>query len=101
MLVLREVTSVYHLGDLQGKVDHVLLMADLKLCGQNGKQIHTLFHMVQIISEDMGMEFGISKYARLIMKRVIISRSEGTQLLNVEVLKGIEKVLKMERDIRT
>ena len=86
---------------MQGKVDHVLLMADLKLCGQNGKQIHTLVHMVQIISEDMGMEFGISKYVRLIMKRVIVSRSEGTQLLNDEVLKGIEKVLKMERDIRT
>lgn len=36
------------------------------------------------------MEFGISKFATRIMKRGIILRNEGIQLLNDEVIKYIE-----------
>ena len=36
------------------------------------------------------MEFGISKCTTHITKRVIISRSEGLQLPNDEVIKNIE-----------
>ena len=40
-------------------------MDDLKLYGQNGKQIDTLVNTVQIFSEDIGMEFGIRMCATL------------------------------------
>lgn len=43
------------------------------------------------------MEFGISKRAALVMKKDIISKSEGIQLPNDEFI----KILKREKDTRT
>ena len=43
-----------------------------------------------MFSEDTKIEFGISKFATRIMKRGIILRNEGIQLLNDEVIKYIE-----------
>ena len=78
-LVLREIKAGYQLGDLQGKVNYLLFMDELKLYGQGKKQIQTLVCTVRIINQDTRMEFGISKYGTLIMKKGIISRSEGIQ----------------------
>ena len=66
-------------------------MDDLKLYGQNKKRIDKLVNTVRIFSEDIRMEFGISKCATLIMKRSIISKSEGIQLPNDESIKNIEE----------
>ena len=66
-------------------------MDDLKLYGQNEKQIDTLVNTVQIFSEDIGMEFWISKCATLIMKRGIISKNEGIQLTNDEFIKNMDE----------
>ena len=90
-LVLREVKAGYVLGDLRGKVNHLLFMDDLKLYGQNEKQIDTVVNTVRIWSQDIGMEFGIGKCAVLIMKRGVFSRSEGIQLPNDEVIKNVEE----------
>ena len=68
-LVVREGKVGYQLGDLQGKVNHLLFMDDLKLYGQNKKQIEALVKKVQIFSGDIKMEFRISKPAPLIMGR--------------------------------
>ena len=65
-------------------------MDDLNLYSQNEKQIHTLANIVQIFSEDIGMEFGISTCATCVIKRRIISRSEGIKLPNDEVIKNTE-----------
>ena len=62
-------------------------MDDLKLYKQNEKQIHTLVNTVQMFSEDIGMESGISKCATLIMKRGTISKSEGIQQPNGEFIR--------------
>ena len=51
----------------------------------------TLVNTVRIFSEDIGMEFGISKYDTLMIKRGIISKSEGIQLPNDEFIKNIEE----------
>ena len=72
-------------GKCTGKVDHVLFMDDLKLYSQNRKQIDALVNTVQILGKDSGMEFGISKFATLTMKRGVISRSKDVQLPNDEV----------------
>ena len=90
-LVLREVKAGYNLGDSKGKVNHLLFMDDLKLYGQNEKQVDSLVNTVRIFSKDIGMEFGISKCAVLIMKRGVLSRSEGIQLPNDELIKNIEE----------
>ena len=88
--MLREVRAGYQLGDLRGKVNHFLFIDDLKLYRQNEKQTDTLVNAVRIPSEDNGMEFAISNYATLTMKRGIISKNEGKQLLNDEFIKNIE-----------
>ena len=88
-LVLREVKVGYQLGDLQEKVDHLLFMDNMKLYGQNEKQINTLFNTVQIFSEYIGMEFVISKCVTRKIKRGFISKSEGIQFPN-ESIKNIE-----------
>ena len=63
---------------------------------QNKKQIDTLVNIVQIFKKVIGMAFGIRECATLIMKRDIISKSEGIQLPNDEFI----KVLKRERDTK-
>ena len=90
-LVLREVKAGYQLGDLRGKVSQRLFMDDLKLYKQTEKQIDALVNTVRIFSEDIGMEFRISKHATLTMKRGIISKSSGTHLPNEEFIKNIEE----------
>ena len=41
---------------------------DIKLFAKNEKELGTLIHAVRIYSQDVGMEFGIEKYAMLVMK---------------------------------
>ena len=79
-LVLRGVKAGYKLGDIEGKVNQLLFMDYLKFYGQNEKQIDTLVNTVRIFSEDIGIEFMINECATLIIKRGIISKSEGIQL---------------------
>ena len=68
-LMLRDVKAGYDLGASREKVNHLLFMDDLKLYGQNEKQIDTLINTVRIFSQDIGMEFRISKFAVLVMKK--------------------------------
>ena len=89
-LVLREVKAGYQLGHILGKVNHHLFMDDLELYDQNKKQIDKIVSTVQIFSKDIGMKFGISTCATLIMKRGIIFSKEGIQLPNDEVIRNTE-----------
>lgn len=43
-------------------------MDDLTFYGQNEKQIDKLVNIVRMFSEDIGMQFGISKCIKLTMK---------------------------------
>ena len=67
--MLRKIKVGYDLGGGNGMVNHLLFMDDLKLYGKNENQVDSLIQSVRIVSEDMRMEFGISKCATLIMKR--------------------------------
>ena len=62
-------------------------MDDLNRYSQNEKQIRILVNTVRIFSEDTRMEFQISMCVKCIMKRGIISRSEGIKLSNDKVIK--------------
>ena len=65
-LVLRKVRAGYDLGNGNGLVNHLLLMDDLKLYGRNESQLDPLIQSVRVVSEDISMEFGISKCATLL-----------------------------------
>ena len=65
---LRKCTAGYKLSRSEEKVNHLMYMNDIKLFAKNEKELKTLIHPVRIYSRDIGMEFGIEKYAMLVMK---------------------------------
>merc|ERR1712080_4637 len=79
-MILRKEKVGYDLGKKTGIVNHLLFMDDLKLYGKNEKQVNTLVQTVRIFSTDIGMEFGISKCAVLVMKRGKMSNCDGIEL---------------------
>ena len=79
-MVLEKVKAGYELGNNKGTVNHLLFMDDLKLYGKNEKQLDLLVNTVRIFSEDIKMEFGISKCAMLSMKRGKYNESHGIVL---------------------
>ena len=45
-----------------------MYMGDIKFFDKNEKELETLIQIVRIYSQDIGMDFGIEKYAMLVMK---------------------------------
>ena len=90
-LILRKVKIAYELGIGNGKWNHLLFMDDLKLFAKNEEQLESLIHTVRIFSDDIRMEFGLSKCALLVMKRGRFERSEGIEMPNAEIMKSIEE----------
>ena len=59
-------------------------MDDLKLFGRSDKEIDCLVKTVQVISKDIGMEFGLKECGIVVMKRGKLSNTDGIVLLNGE-----------------
>ena len=57
-------------------------MDDIKLFAKKWKDLDTLIHNVRIYSQDIGMEFGIEKYALLVMKSGKWHLTDGMELPN-------------------
>ena len=89
-MVLRQMKVRYDLENRNGLINHLLSMDDLKLYGKNEKQVDNLVNTVRIFSRDIGMEFGISKCAVLIMKRGKACACEGIVLPDAQVIRGLE-----------
>ena len=66
--VLRKCIGVYKLHKSEGKNYHLMCMDDIKLFTKNEKELETVIKAMNIYSEDIGIEFGIEKYALLIMR---------------------------------
>ena len=67
-------------------------MDDLKLYSRNEKGLNSLVQTIRVFSEDMGMEFGIEKYAMLVIEKGKIVKSVGMELLDAKVIKSLQKV---------
>ena len=89
--VLRKIKAGYVIKEGNLKVNHLLFMDDLKLFGKNEREIDSLVKTVQVISKDIGMEFGIKKCGVVIMKRGKLSKTDGIVLPNGETIKEVEK----------
>ena len=57
--ILQYVKAGHTLRD--GKINHLFFMDDLKVCGKNKAEIENFVSTVQLISQDIRMEFGIKK----------------------------------------
>ena len=88
-LVLRKTKVGYDMGKNGLRINHLLFMDDLKLYGKNESQIDSLVQTVRVFTEDIQMEFGISKCASLIMKRGKVVDSMGISLPNKDRIKAI------------
>ena len=73
------------------KVELPLLMDDLKIFAKSEREIKGLVSTVQILSKDIGMEFGIKKCGVLVLKRGKVVSSEGAEMPDGERIKEIEK----------
>ena len=68
-MVLRKFKFQYELGDKATKLSHLLFMDDAKLFAKLHNQIDCLVTTVQMVSKDIGMEFGINKCGTVILQR--------------------------------
>ena len=61
----------------------------IKLFAKNKKELETLIHTVRIYSEDVGMEFGIEKFALLVMKSGKRHRTDVMELPNQDKIRTL------------
>lgn len=61
-------------------------MDDLKLYGSSESGINSLVRITKIVTEDIGMSFGIDKCGVLVLKRGKECKFEGTDLLMLTLL---------------
>ena len=62
---------------------------DIKLFAKTEKELETLIHAVRIYSQDIGMEFGIEKYAMLAMKSGKQHMTDGMELPNHDKIRTL------------
>ena len=89
-LVLREMKAGYEFKDGGGKINHLLYMDDLKLFGKSKAQIESLVDTVQLVSRDIGMEFGIKKCGMLCLKRRVVTECEDITLPDGKIMQSID-----------
>eukprot|EP00795_Rhopilema_esculentum_P003517 gene3517-biopygen1669 len=85
--VLRKVKMGYTLDGV--KINHLLFMDDLKLFAKNENEIDSLTSTVNLISQDIGMEFGIKKCGVVTLRRGKLTGSAGIELVNGEKIKEV------------
>ena len=89
--ILRKVNAGYQLGKGQHKkINHLLLMDDLKLYGNSKKEAERHKNTVRIFSKDIAMEFGISKCSPVPMKEGKLVSVGGMELSSGEVIPELE-----------
>ena len=87
-LILRKVKAAYEFSESKEKINHLLFMGDLKLYSRSEKGLDSLVQTVRVFSEDTGMEFGMEKFAMLVMENRKIVKSVGIKLPDGKVIKS-------------
>ena len=89
--ILKRCAAGYKLSRSQEKINHLMYMDDIKLFAKNEKELETLIHAVRIYSRDIGMEFGIEKYAMLVMKSGKRHMTDGMELPSHDKIRTFEE----------
>ena len=71
------------------KINHLLYMDDLKLYGRTEGEIKTLTTTVSEFSRDIGMEFGLSKCAAMVMELGKMKDCTGLDLPDGQKIQGL------------
>ena len=91
-MILRKAKAAYEFSGSKEKINHFLFMDDLKLYSRNEKGLDSLVQTIRVLSEDIGMEFGIEKCAMLVIEKGKIVKSAGIELPDGKVIKSLRKV---------
>ena len=90
-LILRKAKAAYEFSESKEKINHLLLMDDLKLYSRREKGLDSLVQTVFVFIEDIEMGFGIGKCAILVMERGKIVKSVGIELPDGKVIKSLQE----------
>lgn len=85
--VLRKVKMGYTLDGV--KINHLFFMDDLKLFAKNDNEIDSLVCTVNLISQDIGMQFGVKKCGVVTMKRGKLAKSTDIELSGGDKIREI------------
>ena len=88
---LRRAKAGYEWGNTRSKLNHLLFMDDLTFFAKSKNQIDPMVQTVDILSEDIGMQYGIKKCGVLIMERVKVIRADGIRLPDGQHMKDIDE----------
>ena len=73
------------------KINHLIFMDDLMLYSHNERELDLLVQRRYIFSKDIGMEFGIEKWAKLVIEKGKIVTSVGIGLPVSKVIKSLQE----------
>ena len=90
-LILRKAKAAYEFSESKEKINHLIFMDDLKLYSRSEKALDSLVQTVRVFSEDIGIKFGIEKYAILVMDKGKIVKSVGIELPDGKVIKSLQE----------
>ena len=90
-LVLRKIKASYKVSSDGEQINHLMFMDDIKLYAKNESGLDALVQSVRVLSNDIGMEFGIEKCAMLVIKIGKVVESNGNDLPNNETIKSIHE----------
>ena len=84
----RAMNKGYKLDDI--KVNHLLYMDDLKIYACSDKEMESLVNMIRIFSEDISMEFGFEKCAKVSSNKGKLVATENLKLPSGKEIQELE-----------
>ena len=88
--ILNRMKKGYELKKGNDKVSNLLYMDDLKLYSKTEEAMQSMTNTLQMVSKDIGMEFGMEKCARVSMKRGKLKTSGDLLLSDSEGMKEVD-----------
>ena len=90
-LILRKAKVAYEFFGRKEKINYLLFMDDLKLHSRIEKGLDSWIKTIRVFKEDIGMEFGIEKYAMFVKEKGKIVKSVGIELPDGQVIKSLQE----------
>jgi hypothetical protein len=74
---LNKLNTGYEEQTTKTKISHLLYVNDLKLIAKSEEEIQKQMQTVKIFSDDIHMEFGLEKFAKITFKRGKLTHSQN------------------------
>jgi hypothetical protein len=89
--ILRRMKKGYEMDKGKDMITHLLYMDDLKLYAKHEEAMTSIINTVRIVSEDIGMTFGLDKCAKVVMKRGKLVTGGDLVMSDGERIKEVEE----------